>query len=118
MIRVRPLGDLLELFGGPAIWFAHFVTLYAAEALVCTPGIAPAGAMTWLAGAATLAALGILGAFGLTVMRRPAREPAGRHGGAAFLRAATLWLVLLSAVAVVWVALPIAVLRVCASAAG
>jgi hypothetical protein len=118
MTRVRPLGDFLQLFIGPAIWFGHFATLYAAEALICTPGLASAGAMTWVAGAATLAALAALGGFGATVLRRPAHDPAGRHGGAAFLRSATLLLAMLSAIAVVWVALPVALLPVCASAAG
>lgn len=118
MIRVRPLGDLLALFAGPAVWFAHFAALYAAEALVCTPGVAPAAAMAWVAAAATVAALAILCAFGLRVARRPAREPAGRHGGAAFLRGATLWLAALSGIAVIWVAFPLTVLPVCASAAG
>jgi hypothetical protein len=118
MTRVRPLGDLLQLCTGPVIWFAHFATLYAAEALICTPGLASAGAMTWVAGAATLAALAGLGGFGVMLLRRPAHDPAGRHGGAAFLRSATIWLAVLSAIAVVWVALPLAVLPVCASAAG
>jgi hypothetical protein len=34
------------------------------------------------------------------------------------LRSATIWLAVLSAIAVVWAALPAAVLPVCASAAG
>ena len=33
----RPLADLLRLFVPPALWFAHFVVLYGAEALICTP---------------------------------------------------------------------------------
>jgi hypothetical protein len=117
MTHVRPLGDFLQLFTGPVIWFAHFVTLYGAEALICTPGLASAGTMTWAAGAATLAALAALGGFGVMVMRRPAHDPAGSHSGATFLRSATLLLAMLSAIAVIWVALPAAVLPVCASAA-
>jgi uncharacterized membrane-anchored protein len=118
MTRVRPLDDFLQLFTGPVIWFAHFVTLYGAEALICTPGLASAGTMAWAAGAVTLAALAALGGFGIMVMRRPAHDPAGSHTGATFLRRATLLLAMLSAIAVVWVALPVAVLPVCASAAG
>ena len=118
MSRVRPLGDFLQLFGGPATWFAHFVTLYAAEALVCTPGLATPGTMSWVVAAATLAALAALAGFGIVVLRRPAPDPAGSHSGAAFLRGATVWLAILSAIAVLWVALPNAILPVCAPAAG
>ena len=42
--RVRPLADLLRLFIGPGIWFAHFTLVYGAEALICTPPVAPASA--------------------------------------------------------------------------
>jgi hypothetical protein len=117
MSRARPLGDFLQLFTGPVVWFAHFVALYGAEALICTPGLAPAGTMTWVAGVATLAALAVLCGFGVRMMRRPAHDSAGSHSGATFLRRATLLLATLSAIAVVWVALPVAVLPVCASAA-
>jgi hypothetical protein len=118
MTRVRPLGDFLQLFTGPVVWFAHFVALYGAEALICTPGLAKPGVMTWVAAGATLAALAALAAFAGLVLRRPAREPADSQGGARFLRAATLLLALLSAIAVVWVTFPAAVLPVCAPAAG
>jgi hypothetical protein len=118
MSRARPLRDFVALFIGPLIWFAHFVTLYGAEALICTPGLATAGAMTWTAGAATLAALVALGGFGVMLKRRPLHDPEGGHSGARFLRSATLLLAMLSAIAVVWVGLPVTVLPVCASAAG
>jgi hypothetical protein len=118
MSGTRPLGDVLQLFTGPLVWFAHFVTLYGAEALICTPGLVTAGAMTWVAAAATLAALAVLGGFGVMVMRRPVHDPKGGHNDAPFLRSATLLLAMLSAIAVVWAALPVAVLPVCASAAG
>jgi hypothetical protein len=114
MSRVRPLGDLLRLFVGPAVWFAHFVVLYGAEAMICTPGLAAAGAMTWAAAIATLAALAMLAGFSVLVLRRPAKT----HGGAIFLRRATVLLAMLSAIAVIFVALPVAVLPVCGSAAG
>jgi hypothetical protein len=118
MNRVRPLGDFLQLFTGPVVWFAHFVALYGAEALICTPGLATTGAMFLVAGVATLAALAVLGGFGIRVLRRPAHDPGDSHDGATFLRSATLLLAVLSAIAVVWVALPTALLPVCTSAAG
>lgn len=118
MSRVRPLSDFFQLLTGPGIWFAHFVVLYGSEAYICTPPVVAPGAMTWVGGAATLTAIAALAAFATCVMRRPGVEPDSRHTGAAFLRGATLLLMLLSAIAVIGVAFPIAVLPVCAPPAG
>jgi hypothetical protein len=118
MSRVQPLSAMLQMLTGPVIWFAHFVLLYGAEALICTPPLARPGAMTSITVAATLAALGALAIFVAILMRRPAAAGSRDHGDVGFLRAASLLLALLSAIAVVWVALPTAILPVCAAPAG
>jgi hypothetical protein len=117
MSRVQPLSAMLQMLTGPVIWFAHFVLLYGAEALICTPPLARPGAMTWFTIAATLAALAALGMFAAMAMRRPAAGSRD-HSDVGFLRAASLLLALLSAIAMVWVALPTAILPVCAAPAG
>jgi hypothetical protein len=116
--RGRPLADLLQLFAGPVIWFAHFTVVYGAEALLCTPPASSPRIMIWLGAAATIAALAALAAFAAALVRRPAAEPVDQHTGAAFLHRAALLLALLSAIAVIWVFFPIAVLRACTTAAG
>jgi len=112
--RARPLTDLLRLFVGPGLWFAHFVVLYGAEALVCTPPAASGRAMTWIALAATIMTLGALALFAGSWLRDPpSSDPPGEHTGAAFLHAAALMLALLAALGVVWTAFPVAMLPVC-----
>jgi cytosine/uracil/thiamine/allantoin permease len=117
--RVRSLIDLLRLFIGPGLWFVHFIVLYGAEALICTPPVTSARAMTWIASAATIVVLGALAGFAWALVRQP--PPADRpeeHTGAAFLYVATLMLAVLSALGVGWTALPVALLPVCAPPAG
>jgi hypothetical protein len=113
MSRAQPLSAMLQMLTGPVIWFAHFVVLYGAEALICTPPLASPGAMTSITIAATLAALVALA----ILMRRPATA-SRNHSDAGLLRSAGLLLALLSAIAVIWVALPTAILPVCAAPAG
>lgn len=115
--RVRPLIDLLQIFTGPIIWFAHFTFVYGAEALICTPPASSPRLMLWLGAAATVAALAGLGSFAVPLARRAAAAPADQHAGAAFLHRAALLLALLSAIGVIWASLPIAVLRACTSPA-
>jgi hypothetical protein len=110
--RVRPLGDLLRLFVGPGVWFSHFTVVYGAEALICTPPVTGSGVMSWIGAAATAAALAALIAFAFMTMNRPVDRT--EHSGAAFLHDAALLLTLLSGLAVIWTAFPLAVLPVCA----
>jgi hypothetical protein len=56
MTRTRPLAELLQVFIGPGLWFAHFSIVYGAEALICRDA-ARAHIMVWTGAAATLAAL-------------------------------------------------------------
>jgi|GEM_PF-722901 len=111
----RPVTDLLWLFVPPGIWFAQFTTVYLAEALMCAPPITRPGALIWIGAAATASALAALIAFALFLRRRADRN---EHAGAAILHDAALWLALLSGLAVIWTAFPLAVLTVCAPPAG
>jgi hypothetical protein len=117
MIRVQPLGALLRVLAGPAIWFAHFILLYGAEAIFCTPAVASPMTMTAVSVAATLTALSALSAFAALTALRPAATLRA-NDTATFLRATSLLLALLSAIAVIWIALPTFALPVCTSPAG
>jgi hypothetical protein len=59
-MSTRPVTDLLAVFVPPALWFAHFGTLYGAEALLCTPPAAARGALVWIGALVTVAALAAL----------------------------------------------------------
>jgi hypothetical protein len=113
--RARPLTDLLRLFVGPGLWFVHFAILYGTEALICRPSVASARAMTWIASAATIVALGALALFGWALLRQPSPDDRqDEHTGAAFLYVTALMLAVLSALGVVWTVLPVALVPVCA----
>jgi hypothetical protein len=112
----RPLADLLRLFVGPVVWFLHLALLYGAEALICTPPVSSGRTMIWLGIAATVAALGTL----VFLAAVPAPRVDGRpseYTGAAYLHNTTRLLALLSAIGVIWNALPVALVPVCALAA-
>jgi hypothetical protein len=115
--RTRPVADLLRLFVGPVVWFLHLALLYGAEALICTPPVGSGAAMMWLSIAATATALGTLVFLAAVPAPRGDRRPS-EHTGAAYLHNTTLLLALLSAVGVIWNALPVALVPVCALAAG
>ena len=111
--RTRPLSDFLLIFAGPVVWFIHLVLLYGAEALLCMPPAGSERAMIWVGVSATAGALGALVVVAIAAPRADGRS---RHAGATFLRNTTLLLALLSAVGVVWNALPLALVRACALA--
>ena len=113
--RVRPLADLLRLFVPPVVWFAHFTVVYGGEALICTPPVTKPGIMLWTGAAATAVAFAALAAFAFMQSRASDRTD---DAGAAFLRGAGLLLALLSALGVIWIAFPLAVLPPCAPPAG
>lgn len=114
--RTRPLADLLRLFIGPVVWFLHLALLYGAEALICTQPVGSARAMVWLGIAATAAALGTL----VLLTSAPAPRAGGlpsQYTGAAYLHDATRLLAFLAAIGVIWNALPLVLVPVCAFAA-
>ena len=111
--RARPLTDFLAVFAGPVVWFFHLVLLYGAEALICMPPAGSGRAIMWVGGTATA---GALGALVLVAVSAPRMEGRSKHAGATFLRNTTLSLALLSAVGVVWSALPLALVPACALA--
>jgi hypothetical protein len=113
--RTRPVADLLRLFIGPVVWFLHLALLYGAEALICTPPVGSGAAMMWLGIAATVAALGTLVFLAAGPPRAGGRP--SEHMGAAYLHNTTRLLAFLSAIGVIWNALPVALVPVCALAA-
>ncbi len=102
MTRPRPLAELLQVFVGPGLWFAHFAVMYGAEALICRDA-AGAHLMIWTGVAATLAALGALAVFAALLVRERS----------AFLRDATLLLALIAMLGVAWTALPLVLVKAC-----
>ena len=112
---VRPVSDLLRVFTGPVVWFAHFAAVYGAEALMCAPALGRPRLMTGLLVIATAVALAALGLFTWRLMRQH-RTPASDN--AAFLRIAALSLAALSLLGLIWTTLPALWLPACASPAG
>jgi len=111
--RARPLADFLRVFVGPVVWFLHLVLLYGAEALICMPPAGSGRATIWVGVSATA---GALGALVMVAVSAPRADRQSRHVGATFLRNTTLWLALLSAVGVIWNALPLVLVAGCALA--
>ena len=113
MRGVKPISDFLWVLSGPTIWAVHFFSIYLAEALLCAAtmpsGTAMTAATSTLTAAALLAMLGILACRGsLSVVRL--KNP---YDEKEFLVLLTLILVVLSALAVIWVAIPGLLLPVC-----
>lgn len=107
MTGTRPLADLLRLGIGPLVWFAHFSLSYAAEGVICRPPNPSPAAMLWFGAVTTMLALTYLVVFGFRARR-------GRdQTDALFLRQATILLTILSALGVIWTAVPIIILRAC-----
>lgn len=113
---VRPLGDFLRMLIAPAIWFAHFSLLYAAETLICIGPPADRGTtMGWSVLLATAAALTGLIILAARLIRAGKIAPTRPEDGMAWLRRTSLLLTLLSALGVIWTTLPTAVLPACTS---
>ncbi len=109
--RTYSRGVIARWLAGPAIWAAHFVTVYGSEWLICTRGEAATHQM--VIGAAT--AVGVVAL--LAVIALNAREPSGsgqRHDSAsAFMARVGLALALLSLVGLLWTAVPALFLSPC-----
>lgn len=99
---VRPLTDMLLIFAGPVIWFAHFSFIYGAQTLSCLGPNADTRLILSYA-LATLLTLAALGVFAAINMRKTG-----------FLPRAGLALALLAIPAVIWTAIPALLLPACA----
>ena len=92
----------LRIASGAIVWTLHFTVLYGFTALACVRGLA--GAVPWVAGGATLLALG---ALVLITLRH-----FGRRGE--FNAWLTLALAGLALVAVVYETVPVFIVPICA----
>ena len=117
---IRPLNDFLRVLIAPAIWFAHLVVIYGAEALICiSPPVTDRKAMAWTVAIATGAALvglivsaaGLAGPWLLVASKATRAE-------LQFLPMMAMALTLLSMLGVVWTAMPATMLVACASPSG
>jgi len=101
------------LVAGPVIWLAHFLFIYAVNAIACARFSAGAswGALpvsSWIILASSALAVAFMAAIGLHQRRRVlARRVPAFHGRL------TVALCLLSAAAVVWETLPVATTPAC-----
>jgi hypothetical protein len=94
----------LWLLVGPVVWALHFTILYGAHTLLCAVRGPDGGrAVMLVAVVATGAALAML-AVAMLGARSPRAEAGSsdRTAAAAFVRSATSWLIVLSAIAIVW----------------
>jgi len=108
----RPLGDLLAIGAGPAIWFVHFSLLYGAETWACAEPAAAQTRMAWLGMLATAGALLALVAIVAHLMRKSRSESAAPPP-TPFLRSAAVTCGVLAIIAVVWTAFPLWIMRPC-----
>lgn len=106
---------LLSLFASPLIWTAHFVLCYGLVSLACAYGFAGARIGVGLLTVIALALLGAVAGFHLAKRRAVRHSKAPDAGMQAFFALNSLMLCGLSAVALVWVALPAALLPTCAA---
>lgn len=107
------LNRLTSLVTGPLTWAVHFLLCYLLTALACALGF---GGVRVGIGVFTLIALGLIGYTALTNFRkwRQTRNAPGADIDA-FFALNTLMLCALSAVALLWVAAPAAMLPPCAA---
>ncbi len=113
--QVRPLGDFLRVLIAPAIWFAHFSVLYAAEALTCLVKTQERGfGMGWTIALATAGALTGQIILIARLLRSGTPVRPAPDDGMAWLRRTSLLLSLLSGLAIVWTTLPAVILPPCA----
>lgn len=106
---------LPSLFAAPLIWTGHFVLCYGLVSLACSYGFAGARTGVGLLTAIALALLGAVAWFNLSKWRAVRHSKAPEAGMQAFFALNSLMLCGLSAVALVWVALPAALLPPCAA---
>ena len=115
------LNRLSSLVIAPVIWAVHFLLCYLLTAIACALGF---GGVRVGIGVFTLIALALLGYVALLNFRkwtqardasRSTREATHDAGVSAFFALNSLMLCGLSAIALIWVAAPAAMLSVCAA---
>lgn len=111
--------SLLAMIAGPTVWTVHFLACYVTVSLACAAG--SAGPVLPTIVAVTAASLVLLAGIGLAAWRRwravrGSKQVRGQDAAVTpFLALVTLMLSVLSAIAVLWVALPSAMLPSCAA---
>lgn len=104
------LATQLRWFGGPIVWAAHFLLVYASESLICSRG-GGAGGHLLVVGAASAAAVAVLLAVIVNSDRR-ARAAQDRPGER-FMDHVAVTLGFLGLIAVLWTALPATLVPAC-----
>jgi hypothetical protein len=113
--EARPLGDFLACMYGPIVWATHFFIVYGAESVMCLGASSPATAMRWTVFGATAIALA---AIAIPLARSVLSGQHGDTDARRFLRTVRNWLAVLSAAAVLAVAVSASPLTACVSPAG
>lgn len=104
-----PFGALLRWLGGPLIWAAHFLLVYASESLVCTRG--GGGSHLLIVVAASVAAVAALVAI---IIRGPrAARATPERPGAVFMDVTSAFLGVLCLIAVLWIVVPAMLVPAC-----
>jgi formate hydrogenlyase subunit 3/multisubunit Na+/H+ antiporter MnhD subunit len=118
-MKAKSFSEFLWVLSGPVIWTVHFFSIYITESLICTRPDPSVGVMWVAALLLTIAALALLGAV-IVLQRRTFTKPGKNTEGEDrdFLPWLTLLLSMVSALAVIWVTVPVFMLPVCAFAPG
>ena len=106
---------LLIALAGPLIWAAHAVLLYGGHTVLCAQSSAPARSLGWIAlvALATMFGLALLAALFVREWRGARRTRSAKRDAHAFLRDLTFALTILSALGVLWMATPAALIPPC-----
>ena len=115
MRRLLTRGHLLSLVGAPLIWGMHLLICYVLVSLACAFGF---GGVHVGIGIVTLAALALLGWTGLANYRKWKEARRTNHPDAdiqVFFSLNAMMLSVVSAAALIWVAVPSTMLPPCAA---
>jgi hypothetical protein len=115
--RPLSLSHLVLALAGPIVWAAHFFILYLAASFACTSAGTAHDAVRWIGAGATAAALALLAVWSVR-FRKTARGSAGGPSQPEVRFAFAVPLTLLSAIAILWSALPLFLLPVCTQGTG
>jgi hypothetical protein len=96
----------LRMFSGVLIWAAHFLVIYATTGIVCAKRSSNAELVPWVIGIATVIAFAAV----LGVMRSNLRRSANDR----FIHWMAIALAGLALIAIVWEAIPVLLVPICA----